>query len=458
MEEEEAVIAGQRVFGCECIQQMGILLRLPQVAVSTAQVMFHRFYAKRSIRKFDVRHFSLGALFLASKVEECPRKVRDILNVYTHIQQKRAGEPSVPLDIYSNRYAALKERLIKAEREILKELGFILYTEHPHKFILNYVKLLTVDEHLTKKLAQHAWNFINDSQRTDVCIHFAPEVICCAAIWMAARVLQIKLPSDASAPPWWELFNTRKHEMDAVCKQITALYSQPRAKFILLEPPPAPAPADAPATPAAPPAAAPPAAAPAAAAAAPPAAPAAAAAPPAAAEAPPAAAASAPSPPRASPPPPRASASPAPVEARENGGGGERGGGGRERGEERDRRWRDSERARSPEREKRRRREEEESDEERERRRRRDDERRDDERRDRERGDRSRDERWEQQRRFHPYEELPLVRTQMTAASEPTAPAEGQQDYRRRDYASAARRPGRESARGTTLHPPLVHV
>ena len=73
------------------------------------------------------------------------------------------------------RYGALKDRLIRAEREILKELGFILYTEHPHKFILNYVKLLTVDEGLMKKLAQHAWNFINDSQRTNVCIKFAPE-------------------------------------------------------------------------------------------------------------------------------------------------------------------------------------------------------------------------------------------------------------------------------------------
>ena len=48
-------VVGQRVFGCEMIQQMGILLRLPQVAVSTAQVMFHRFYAKRSMQKFDAR-------------------------------------------------------------------------------------------------------------------------------------------------------------------------------------------------------------------------------------------------------------------------------------------------------------------------------------------------------------------------------------------------------------------
>ena len=149
---------------------------------------------------------STGALFLAAKVEECPRKVRDVLNVFTHLEQKRAGAPPTPLDVYSNAYTTRKDRLIRAEREILKELGFILYTvrtpeicaprtvarprallrpwclplvtadtvggwyrgsqEHPHKFILNYVKLLQVDETQMKKLAQHAWNFINDSQRT----------------------------------------------------------------------------------------------------------------------------------------------------------------------------------------------------------------------------------------------------------------------------------------------------
>ena len=38
-----------------------------------------------------------------------------------------------------------------------------------------------------------------------MCIKFAPEVICCAAIWMAARVLQLVLP-----PKWWELFDAAK--------------------------------------------------------------------------------------------------------------------------------------------------------------------------------------------------------------------------------------------------------
>ena len=255
-DEEPDVIIGQRVFGCEFIQRMGILLKLPQVGMCTAQVMFHRFYAKRSLNKFDVRHVAMGALFLATKVEECPRKVRDVINVYWHLEQKRAGQTPAPMDIYSSRYNALKERLIRAEREILKELGFILYCEHPHKFILNYVKLLTVNNETCRQLAQHAWNFCNDSQRTNVCIRFAPEVICCAAIWMAARVLQIKLPSHTS-PPWWEIFDAKKEDMDAVCATIAALYSRPRAHFVRLEAPPKPPPAPAPAEPAPAPAAEP---------------------------------------------------------------------------------------------------------------------------------------------------------------------------------------------------------
>ena len=54
-DDADDAITGQRIYGCELIQQMGILLRMPQVAVSTAQVMFHRFYAKRSLYKFDAR-------------------------------------------------------------------------------------------------------------------------------------------------------------------------------------------------------------------------------------------------------------------------------------------------------------------------------------------------------------------------------------------------------------------
>mmetsp|Transcript_45141 Transcript_45141/g.118437 ORF Transcript_45141/g.118437 Transcript_45141/m.118437 type:complete len:270 (+) Transcript_45141:40-849(+) len=239
--DEIALVAGQRIFGCELIQKMGVLLRLPQVAISTACVSFHRFYVKRTMRKFDVRHYAMGALFLASKVEECPRRMRDVLAVFMHLEQKRKGiNPPQPLDIYSQRYKVYKEQLVKAERELLKELGFILYTEHPHKLILNYVTLLTSDTATRKKLSQYAWSFINDSQRTDVSVRFAPETICCAALWLGARVHQIKLPSHTT-PPWWELFEARKEDIDTVVAEVAALYSRGRAQYV--EMPAAPAPA-----------------------------------------------------------------------------------------------------------------------------------------------------------------------------------------------------------------------
>ena len=218
------------------------------------------------------QYIALGSLFLATKVEECPKKLRDVLQVFMHLEQKRLGLKPEPADIYSNRFKVYKDALIKAEREILKELGFILYTEHPHKFILNYCKLvraraepgtfrccccgccccaaaagvcsasdgpsspstlrqLTNEEKNLKPLAQYAWNFINDSQRTDVCMKYPPETICCAALWMGARKLQIKLPTD-SEPPWWVLFDTKKEDMDAVVARVNALYSRGKATFI----------------------------------------------------------------------------------------------------------------------------------------------------------------------------------------------------------------------------------
>lgn len=42
-----------RILGCELIQDSGVLLRLPQVAMATAQVLYQRFFYSKSF----VRHF-----------------------------------------------------------------------------------------------------------------------------------------------------------------------------------------------------------------------------------------------------------------------------------------------------------------------------------------------------------------------------------------------------------------
>ena len=45
----------QRVYGCELIQQAGILLRLPQAVMATGMVLLQRFYCKVSLVTHDVK-------------------------------------------------------------------------------------------------------------------------------------------------------------------------------------------------------------------------------------------------------------------------------------------------------------------------------------------------------------------------------------------------------------------
>ncbi|CAO3644424.1 unnamed protein product [Cunninghamella echinulata] len=63
-----------RNLGAELIQSAGILLKLPQVAMGTAQVLFQQFFFMASLKDFDIVCYyieiGLGALFLATKVEE----------------------------------------------------------------------------------------------------------------------------------------------------------------------------------------------------------------------------------------------------------------------------------------------------------------------------------------------------------------------------------------------------
>ena len=56
------------------------------------------------------------------------------------------------------KYTELKNDLVRTERHLLKEMGFICHVEHPHKFISNYLATLEAPP----ELRQEAWNLAND--------------------------------------------------------------------------------------------------------------------------------------------------------------------------------------------------------------------------------------------------------------------------------------------------------
>ncbi|RNA24968.1 cyclin-L1 isoform X3, partial [Brachionus plicatilis] len=142
-----------RLTGCELIQTSGRLLKLPQTAMATGQVLFHRFYYSKSFVKNPMEYYAMASIFLSTKIEECPRRVRDVLNVFHHIKQVRSGKIIKPMSIDEN-YHIAKNQVIKAERRLLKELGFCVHVKHPHKMILIYLQAMECNQ---ENLSQKAW-------------------------------------------------------------------------------------------------------------------------------------------------------------------------------------------------------------------------------------------------------------------------------------------------------------
>ncbi|XP_053669359.1 cyclin-L2 [Anopheles marshallii] len=218
-----------RILGCELIQTAGILLKLPQVAMATGQVLFQRFFYSKSFVRHSMEATAMSCICLASKIEEAPRRIRDVINVFHHIKQVRSQKPMMPM-ILDQHYINLKSQVIKAERRVLKELGFCVHVKHPHKLIVMYLKYLELEKH--QNMMQMAWNFMNDSFRTDVFVRYQPETIACACIYLTARKHNIPLPS---SPPWFVIFRVSEDDMLDVCYRIMALYKRGKPNAEQLE-------------------------------------------------------------------------------------------------------------------------------------------------------------------------------------------------------------------------------
>ncbi|EQC26735.1 hypothetical protein SDRG_15464 [Saprolegnia diclina VS20] len=220
-----AVEARHRFFACELVQEAGILLSLPQVVLATGQSLLHRFYAGQSLTDFDAFRVAMGCIFLAAKAEEQPRRVKDVIQVFFRMRNRRMGLQPILLMPSDPRFSQWSDYIIMVERQLLIEVGFSIdaMTEHPHKFLLYYVKILDG----SNALAQKAWNYVNDSFRLDLCLRFDAHVIACAAISLAARVLGVPLPLK-----WDVLLEVDTADVDVVAREMLAVYSYQRVRWI----------------------------------------------------------------------------------------------------------------------------------------------------------------------------------------------------------------------------------
>lgn len=273
-----------RFLGCQLIAEAGALLKVPQVVVATAQTAYQRLYFRRSFKSLDAHHVALACIFLAGKVEENTRQMRDVINSVWHVKERwqciqRTGQPPAQglarqVQLGGQAYINWKTALIRCERMVLKELGFSMYSiseGHPHRLLLFYLRALgctvsapapavgsssdaqgssssssyTPSAEDNQLLASLAWAACNDSLRTDLCVRAAPDAIACACIylasrqWAQAKAMMAGVAGGAvsatmypcyplpTASPWWAVFTPVPFEsLQDMSEEICAVQSR----------------------------------------------------------------------------------------------------------------------------------------------------------------------------------------------------------------------------------------
>lgn len=206
---------------CTFLQDLGMRLKVPQVTIATAIIFCHRFFLRQSHAKNDRRTIATVCMFLAGKVEETPRPLKDVILVSYEIIHKK--DPAAVQRIKQKEvYEQQKELILLGERVVLATLGFELNVHHPYKPLVEAIKKFKVAQNA---LAQVAWNFVNDGLRTSLCLQFKPHHIAAGAIFLAAKFLKVKLPSDGEKV-WWQEFDVTPRQLEEVSNQMLELYEQ----------------------------------------------------------------------------------------------------------------------------------------------------------------------------------------------------------------------------------------
>uniref|UniRef100_A0ACD6A3V4 Uncharacterized protein n=2 Tax=Avena sativa TaxID=4498 RepID=A0ACD6A3V4_AVESA len=211
---------------CTYLQELGVRLKVPPVTIATALVFCHRFFLRQSHARNDRMTIATVCMFLAGKVEETPRPLKDVVLISYEVIHKK--DPAAVARIKQKEvYEKQKELLLIGERVVLVTLDFDLNVHHPYKPLVQAIEKF--NKVAQKALAQAAWSFVNDGLRTSLCLQFKPQHIAAGAIFLATKFLKVKLPADGENF-WLQQFDVTPWQLEEVSNQMLELYGPPPAQ------------------------------------------------------------------------------------------------------------------------------------------------------------------------------------------------------------------------------------
>ncbi|XP_050695863.1 cyclin-K-like isoform X1 [Eriocheir sinensis] len=213
--------------GARFILQVGNKMGLRYETMATGVVYFHRFYMVHAFQSFPRHVTACCCLFLAGKVEETPKKCKDIMKTAKSLMDEVT---------WAEFGTDPREEVMTLERILLQTIKFDFIVEHPYTYLLKYAKCLKGDKKKLPNMVQMAWTFVNDSLCTTLCLQWEPEIIAIALMYLAGKLSKFEVTDwagrQAKHQRWWDMYveGISMELLEDICHQVLDLYSPNRSE------------------------------------------------------------------------------------------------------------------------------------------------------------------------------------------------------------------------------------
>lgn len=209
--------------------ECSIKLSMKPLTSATAAIIFHRFFNEVQRSDYDQYLIASSCLYLAGKIKDDPVKIRDVINVsYSTLNRGTA-----PLDL-GDEYWSMRDAIVQAELLIARTLKFDLNIEHPHKFLLYFMKSLK------EWLGPNTWNslpiaktaaaFLQDFHHNPKILNHNPShiAVCCLSLALQTYGVQVPLTNETDEnSAWYSVFvtNLSKEKHWEILEEIMEVYN-----------------------------------------------------------------------------------------------------------------------------------------------------------------------------------------------------------------------------------------
>ncbi|KAF2473298.1 cyclin-like protein [Lindgomyces ingoldianus] len=210
--------------GVNFILQVGMMLKLPQTTLSTASVFFNRYLMRKSLKPSagykPLHHYQIAAtaLFLATKVEENCRKMKELVIACVRVALK---DPNKLVDEQTKDFWKWRDTILYSEDVLLETICFDLSIEPPYKTMYEMLKYYGIEHN--KRLRNASWAFLSDSCLTELCLLFTSRTIAAASLFAGARMAEVDIPGE-NGKPWWEVQHVKLRDIRRACNMMADIY------------------------------------------------------------------------------------------------------------------------------------------------------------------------------------------------------------------------------------------